>query len=149
MIRMTSAFLMSTQPFVIAPRPNVAAKLATVGPCQTLACVSRYGTPKAEIAFHLHHLRGDVLRLVAERVDDHATGDRAVGTGAASLGGARDLELPHFRARFRCVEADAHRCATERRALQKSPPLHGASRLSAGRTLTRFPQCCQAPGRIG
>jgi len=43
MIKMTSAFLMSTQPFVIAPRPNVAAKLATVGPCQTLACVSRYG----------------------------------------------------------------------------------------------------------
>jgi hypothetical protein len=28
---------MSTHPFVIAPRPNVAAKLATVGPCQTLA----------------------------------------------------------------------------------------------------------------
>jgi hypothetical protein len=37
MARMTSAFLMSTQPLVIAPRPNVAAKLATVGPCQTRA----------------------------------------------------------------------------------------------------------------
>ena len=37
----TSAFLMSTQPLVIAPRPNVAAKLATVGPCQTRAWVSR------------------------------------------------------------------------------------------------------------
>src|SRR5216683_1887158 len=56
MIRTTSAFLMSIQPFVIAPRPNVAAKLATVGPCQTLACVSRYGTPKAEIAFHCRKL---------------------------------------------------------------------------------------------
>jgi hypothetical protein len=32
---------MSTQPFVMAPRPNVAAKLATVGPCQTRAWVSR------------------------------------------------------------------------------------------------------------
>ena len=39
--RITSAFLMSTQPLVIAPRPNVAAKLATVGPCQTLAWLSR------------------------------------------------------------------------------------------------------------
>jgi hypothetical protein len=41
MARMTSVFLMSTQPLVIAPRPNVAAKLATVGPCQTRAWVSR------------------------------------------------------------------------------------------------------------
>src|SRR5882724_1174471 len=41
-----SVFLMSVQPLVIAPRPNVAAKLATVGPCQTLACVSRYGMPR-------------------------------------------------------------------------------------------------------
>jgi hypothetical protein len=49
---MTSAFLMSTQPLVIAPRPNVAAKLATVGPCQTLACESRYGTPSAVITRH-------------------------------------------------------------------------------------------------
>src|SRR5258708_1965901 len=39
--RTTSAFLMSTQPLVIAPRPNVAARLATVGPCQTLAWLSR------------------------------------------------------------------------------------------------------------
>ncbi len=37
MTKTTSAFLMSTQPLVIAPRPNVAAKLATVGPCQTRA----------------------------------------------------------------------------------------------------------------
>ena len=52
MQRTTSAFLMSTHPLVIAPRPNVAAKLATVGPCQTRAWVSRYGTPQAEVAFH-------------------------------------------------------------------------------------------------
>jgi hypothetical protein len=36
-----SAFRMSRQWFVMAPLPNVAAKLATVGPCQTLACCSR------------------------------------------------------------------------------------------------------------
>ena len=35
--RITSAFLMSTQWFVIAPRPNVGARPATVGPCQTRA----------------------------------------------------------------------------------------------------------------
>jgi hypothetical protein len=29
--------LMSTQPLVMAPRPNVGPKLETVGPCQTLA----------------------------------------------------------------------------------------------------------------
>jgi hypothetical protein len=44
--------LMSTHPFVIAPRPNVAAKLATVGPCQTRAWLSRYGTPRAVMTFH-------------------------------------------------------------------------------------------------
>ena len=37
MTMMTLAFLMSTQWLVIAPRPNVGAKLATVGPCQTRA----------------------------------------------------------------------------------------------------------------
>jgi hypothetical protein len=52
MARMTSVFLMSTHPLVIAPRPNVAAKLATVGPCQTRAWLSRYGTPMAVMNFH-------------------------------------------------------------------------------------------------
>ena len=37
MINIMSVFLMSIQPFVIAPRPNVGPKLETVGPCQTLA----------------------------------------------------------------------------------------------------------------
>jgi hypothetical protein len=37
MINIMSVFLMSTQPLVIAPRPNVGPKLETVGPCQTLA----------------------------------------------------------------------------------------------------------------
>ena len=35
--RMTSAFLMSFQWLVIAPRPNVAARLATVGLCHIRA----------------------------------------------------------------------------------------------------------------
>ena len=60
MARMTSAFLMSTQPLVIAPRPNVAAKLATVGPCQTRAWVSRYGTPRAVMTFHWRKLNSFV-----------------------------------------------------------------------------------------
>ena len=37
MTRTTSAFLMSFQWFVIAPRPNVAARLATVGLCHIRA----------------------------------------------------------------------------------------------------------------
>src|SRR4029078_4058582 len=43
---------MPPHPFVIAPRPNVAAKLATVGPCHTRACVSRYVTPRRPLPFH-------------------------------------------------------------------------------------------------
>src|SRR5579862_2754314 len=45
MINIMSVFLISTQPFVIAPRPNVGPKLETVGPCQTLAWFSKYTTP--------------------------------------------------------------------------------------------------------
>jgi hypothetical protein len=39
--------LMSTQWFVIAPRPNVVARPATVGPCQTLAWLSIATPPSA------------------------------------------------------------------------------------------------------
>src|SRR5512143_2685987 len=42
---MTLAFLMSTQWLVIAPRPNVGARLATVGPCQTRAWLSNASMP--------------------------------------------------------------------------------------------------------
>src|SRR6202451_4553861 len=42
MINIMSVFLMSIQPFVIAPRPNVGPKLETVGPCQTRAWFSKY-----------------------------------------------------------------------------------------------------------
>jgi hypothetical protein len=41
MTMMTSLFLKSRQWLVMAPRPKLAAKLATVGPCQTRACCSR------------------------------------------------------------------------------------------------------------
>ena len=41
MINIMSVFLMSIQPLVIAPRPNVGPKLETVGPCQTRAWFSR------------------------------------------------------------------------------------------------------------
>ena len=51
LIRIRSACLMSRQWLVMAPRPNVAAKLATVGPCQTLACCSRWTRPRPRISF--------------------------------------------------------------------------------------------------
>jgi hypothetical protein len=37
--------LMSFHEFVIAPRPKVGAKLATVGPCQILAWFSKASIP--------------------------------------------------------------------------------------------------------
>jgi hypothetical protein len=45
-----SVFLMSIQPLVIAPRPNVGPKLETVGPCQTRAWFSKYTKPKLLMA---------------------------------------------------------------------------------------------------
>src|SRR6202045_3181107 len=46
MITTRLVFLMSAQVLVIAPRPNVGAKLATVGPCQTLAWLSKATIPR-------------------------------------------------------------------------------------------------------
>src|SRR3984893_7439565 len=51
LIKMRSAFLISRQWLVIAPLSNVAAKLTTVGPCQTLACCSRCTKPRPRITF--------------------------------------------------------------------------------------------------
>ena len=51
MMSIMSVFFMSTQPLVIAPRPNVGPKLETVGPCQTLAWFSKCTTPKARMVF--------------------------------------------------------------------------------------------------
>jgi hypothetical protein len=45
----TSAFLMSAQWFVIAPRPKEGARPATVGPCQTRAWLSRAVIPRARM----------------------------------------------------------------------------------------------------
>src|SRR5881396_3339174 len=44
------------------------------------------------IAFNVHHLRGGVLRLVAESVDDDATTHRTIWACAARLSRARDSE---------------------------------------------------------
>ena len=49
--KITSAFLMSFQWLVIAPRPNVAARLATVGLCHMRAWWSIYPSPMARIVF--------------------------------------------------------------------------------------------------
>ncbi len=48
------------------------------------------------VALDVDHLRGDVLGLVAQRVDDHAAAHGAVGAGGTGLGGARDLQLAHL-----------------------------------------------------
>src|SRR5262249_7606740 len=90
------------------------------------------------ISFDVHHRRRHVLRLVAERVDDDAAGDGAIGTDAARLGRARDLELPHLGARARHVEADADGSAAERSTLEERPPLHGASEPLPGGSGTAF-----------
>src|SRR5271168_1591025 len=49
----TLAFLMSCQVFVIAPRPNVGARLATVGPCQTRAWLSNTNMPSDRATFQV------------------------------------------------------------------------------------------------
>src|SRR6202023_1064170 len=51
----TLAFLMSCQVLVIAPRPNVGARLATVGPCQTLAWLSKTTIPRARTTFQVKY----------------------------------------------------------------------------------------------
>src|ERR1700680_5302803 len=51
MINIMSVFLMSIQPLVMAPRPNVGPKLETVGACQTRAWVSRYTAPRLLMGF--------------------------------------------------------------------------------------------------
>ncbi len=44
------------------------------------------------IAFNMDHLRGDVLGLVADGVDDDAATNRAIRAGAASFAGTGNLE---------------------------------------------------------
>jgi hypothetical protein len=50
MIIVTSALTMSTQWLIIAPRPKVAARLATVELCQIRAWCSRQTMPSARIS---------------------------------------------------------------------------------------------------
>src|SRR5262245_6300979 len=54
MIQTTSAFLMSVQELVIAPRPNVGPKLDTVGPCQILAWFSSCNIPRPRVTFQVN-----------------------------------------------------------------------------------------------
>src|SRR5271168_1520224 len=49
----TLAFLISCQVLVIAPRPNDGTKLATVGPCQTRAWLSKTTIPRERATFHV------------------------------------------------------------------------------------------------
>ena len=49
----TLAFLMSCHVLVIAPRPNVEARLATVGPCQTRAWLSNTTIPSERTTFQV------------------------------------------------------------------------------------------------
>src|SRR5580700_1541216 len=51
----TLAFLLSCQVLVIAPRPNVGARLATVGPCQTRAWLSKTSIPNERATFHVRY----------------------------------------------------------------------------------------------
>src|SRR3984957_6991324 len=46
MINIMSVFLMSIQPLVMAPRPNVGPKLETLGAWQTRAWFSKYTKPR-------------------------------------------------------------------------------------------------------
>ena len=48
------------------------------------------------IALHVDDLRCDVLRFVAEGVDDDSASDSAIGAGGPSLGRPVDLELPRL-----------------------------------------------------
>ena len=61
------------------------------------------------IAFDVHHLRRDVLRLVAEGVNDDAATHRTIRAGRARLGGAGDFEFPGLRVGRLDIEAENRR----------------------------------------
>src|SRR6202044_199332 len=48
------------------------------------------------IALNVDHLRRDVLRFVANRVDEHAATDRAVRTSRARFAGSGDFQFFEF-----------------------------------------------------
>src|SRR5262249_1007612 len=49
------------------------------------------------ISFDVHHLRRDILRFVAECVDDDAATHRAIRARGARLGGTGNLQIAGFR----------------------------------------------------
>ena len=61
------------------------------------------------IAFDMDDRRFDVAGLVAERVDDHAAGHRAIRADAVGFRGSRDLEFAGLRERRRDVESKSGR----------------------------------------
>src|SRR5438552_3794008 len=76
MINITSVFLMSIQPLVIAPRPNDGV---------------------VRIAFNVYHLGSHDLGFVTQGMDDDPAAHRAVRTDGAGFCSARDLEFPRLR----------------------------------------------------
>src|SRR5262249_27005011 len=77
-----SVFLMSVQEFVIAPRPNVGARLATVGPCQTLAWLSKANIPALRTTLYVAHA---VSLVVAEAARNPVVNQRFTVTPSAFL----------------------------------------------------------------
>src|SRR6478672_3073727 len=70
--RITLAFLMSCHVLVIAPRPNVGARLATVGPCQTRAWLSKTTMPKERATFQVRKaVSFEVAEAASMPVDVH------------------------------------------------------------------------------
>src|SRR5690606_5959076 len=79
------------------------------------------------VALDVHDAGLDVLRLVTDAVHDQAATDRAVRTGVASLGGARQLELTRLRQRFRRREAERNQTRAHqagRGYTEKLPSVH-------------------------
>src|SRR5436853_507320 len=113
LIRMRSACLMSRQWFVMAPRPKVAAKLTTVGPCQTRACCSMCTMPSVRIAFDLEELG---LSVDLFRVRDERAPDRAIGTDRMNFLRAGDAKLERSLLRGGDIEPERIGNGNERHA---------------------------------
>src|SRR5262249_27788269 len=64
------------------------------------------------IAFHVDHLRGHVLSLVAQRMNDYAAADRTIRTGGARLRGARDFQSPRLRQYRAGIKAEQDRSSS-------------------------------------
>jgi hypothetical protein len=58
------------------------------------------------IALHMHYLRGDILGLVADGVDDDAAAHRAIRTGGARLSSPGDLQFYRLSVRGSYIKAE-------------------------------------------